>query len=180
MIPCPHQLPTRGDNTQFKVVLPLLVLPSSFCHWTEYLEELYTYIYIYARSIKSRDYIFSVQFGIFKKCVYFWPLMSHNHMGMVVLREFYSCWKPFPFNQNLLDAYCTVVWRRFEATFKLRPVILIFERNEMTACPRKPQQPTSIGITWHTKKSLSWTVFFYPILYVFTGCDRRSIFLSVV
>ena len=53
VIPCPQQPPTRVI-TQFqllKVVLPLLVLPSSFCHQTEYLKEIY--IYIYARSTKS-------------------------------------------------------------------------------------------------------------------------------
>ena len=47
------------------------------------------------------------------------------------------------FDQIQLDAYRAV------ATFKLRPVIPIFERNEMTECPIKPRQPTSIGITWH-------------------------------
>ena len=52
-------------------------------------------------------------------------------------------------NQIQLDAYCAVVWRWFEATFKLWPVIPIYERNEMIECPRKPQQPTSIGNTWH-------------------------------
>ena len=96
----------------------------------------------------------------FKKHVYFWPLMLlcvysirflmlHNHTGMVVPPAFHSCWKLLTFNQIQLDAYCTVVWRRFEATFKLRPVIPIFERNEMTGCPRKPRQPTSVGISSH-------------------------------
>ena len=28
--------------------------------------------------------------------------------------------------------------------------IYIFERNEITDCPRKPREPISIGITWHT------------------------------
>ena len=55
----------------------------------------------------------------------------------------------FALNQIQLDAYCTMVWRRYEATFKLWPVIPIFERNEMTECPRKPQQLTSIGIIWN-------------------------------
>ena len=41
------------------------------------------------------------------------------------------------FDQIQLDAHRAVVWRRFEATFKLRPVISIFERNEMTECPYK-------------------------------------------
>ena len=58
-IPCPHQLPTRGDNIVLvaqggtatpcatKQLLPL----------DRVLKELYIYIYIYARSIKSRDFI---------------------------------------------------------------------------------------------------------------------------
>ena len=55
-----------------------------------------------------------------------------NDTGMVVPRVFPSCWKLLAFDQIQLDAYCAAVWRRFEATFKLRPVIPIFERNEMT------------------------------------------------
>ena len=115
---------------------------------------------------------------IFKKRVYFWPLMllrvysncflmSRNNMGMVVLRAFHSCWKLPTFDKIQLDAYCAVVWRRFEATFKLRPVIPIFERNEMAECPWKPRQPTSIGITWHIQpfstqsaRSVSYRFFF--------------------
>ena len=49
-IPCPHQPPTRGDNTVLVAqgwVLPLLALPRSFCYQTGYLKELYIYIYIY-------------------------------------------------------------------------------------------------------------------------------------
>ena len=47
---------------------------SSFCHRTEYLKELY--IYIYTRSTKSRDYIvhsssFLVQFVIFRNAFTF-------------------------------------------------------------------------------------------------------------
>ena len=72
-----------------------------------------------------------------------------NHTGIVVPRVFPSCWKLLTFDQIQLDAYCAAVWRRFEATFKLRPVIPIFKRNEMTEFPRKPRQPTSIGITMH-------------------------------
>ena len=36
------------------------------------------------------------------------------------------------FDQIQLNAYRAVVWRWFEATFKLQQVIPIFERNEMT------------------------------------------------
>ena len=76
-------------------------------------------------------------------------LMLRNHMGMVVPPAFHSCWRLFTFDRIQLDAYCTVVWRWFEATFKLQLVIPIFERNKMTESPRKPWQPTSIQITWH-------------------------------
>ena len=58
-IPCPHQPPTRGDNTglvaQGGTATPgatKQLLPPD-----RVLKELYIYIYIYARSIKSRDYI---------------------------------------------------------------------------------------------------------------------------
>ena len=95
-------------------------------------------------------------------------LMLRNHTGMVVPRAFHSCWKLLAFDQIQLDAYCAVVWRRFEATFKLRLVIPIFERNEMTECPRKPRQPTSLGITWHIQpfstqpaRSVSYRFFFH-------------------
>ena len=53
------------------------------------------------------------------------------------------------FDQIQLDAYRAVVWRRFEATFKLRPVIPIFERNEMT----------EIKITICVGESLLWRSF---------------------
>ena len=105
-----------------------------------------------------------------KKPVYFHRLMLlhvysnlflRNHTGKVVPRVFPSCWKLLAFDQIQLDAYCATVWRRFEATFKLRPVIPIFERNEMTECSIKSRQPTSIGITWHiqpfsTQSARSW------------------------
>ena len=92
--------------------------------------------------------------------------MLRNHTVMAVLGAFHSCWKLLAFDQIQLNEYCAAVWRRFEATFKLRPVIPIFERNEMTECPRKPRQPISIGITWHIQpfstqsaRSVSYRVF---------------------
>ena len=60
-IPCPHQLPSRGDNTVSvaqggtatpgatkQLLPPDRVLRESY---------IYIYIYIYARLIKCRDYI---------------------------------------------------------------------------------------------------------------------------
>ena len=95
-------------------------------------------------------------------------MVLRNHTGMVVPRAFHSCWKLLVFDQIQLDACCAVVWRRFEATFKLQPVIPIFERIEITECPRKHRQPTSIGITWHIQpfsmqsaRSVSYRFFFH-------------------
>ena len=58
-IPCPHQPPPRGDNTvsvaQGGTATPgatKQLLPPD-----RVLRESYIYIYIYARSIKCRDYI---------------------------------------------------------------------------------------------------------------------------
>ena len=101
---------------------------------------------------------------------------------------FHSCWKLPAFDQIQLDAYCAVVWRRFEATFKLRPEIPIFERNEMTECPWKPRQPTSIGITWHIQpfSTQCFVSVFLPLVcflpVFFTGGTvnsmRRTLFLE--
>ena len=49
-IACPHQLPTRGDNT-------VSVAQVAFATGQCIKRIIYIYIYIYARSIKSRDYI---------------------------------------------------------------------------------------------------------------------------
>ena len=169
-IPCPHQPPTWGDSTvsvaQGGTATPgatKQLLPPD-----RVLRELYIYIYIYiyiytpdqfrAETHWTLIFIFRVQFVIKKKRVYFRLLMIwrvyrnrflRNYTGKLVPRVFPSCWKLLAFDQIQLDAYCAAVWRRLEATFKLRPVIPIFERNETTECPIKPRQPTSIGITRH-------------------------------
>ena len=151
VIPCPHQPLAMGDNT-VSVVSGGTATPGAteqLFQPDRLLKELYIYIYIYIykRSINSRDYIgclssFLVCSLWFKKKklpppkrkrVYFWPLMSLsvygkrfmvllNHTGMVVPRAFHSWWKLIAFDQIQLDAYCSVVWRRFEATFKLQPM----------------------------------------------------------
>ena len=167
-----------------KAVLPLLALPSSFCHRICYLKELYIYTYIYAISIKRRDYIgrsysFLVYSSWFLKNAFTFGRWCYYAFTVtvswcyVIAREWwfrvYSIHAEnfLAFDQIQLDTYCAVVWRRFGATFKLRPVIPIFERNEMTECPRKPQQPTSIGITWEIQpfsmqsaRSVSYRFFF--------------------
>ena len=88
-------------------------------------------------------------------------------MWMVVPCAFHSCWRLFALNQIQLDAYCAMVWRQYEATFKLRPVILIFERNKITECPRKPQKPTLLGITLYIQPSLFYTVGTQCLILVF-------------
>ena len=102
-----------------------------------------------------------------------------NDMGMVVLHAFHSCWKLLAFNQIQLDAYCAVVWKQFEAIFKLRPVIPIFERNEMTKCPRKPWQPTSIGITWHIQPFSTQSVRSVSYQFSFCLCASSQFFFPV-
>ena len=91
-------------------------------------------------------------------------LMLHSHTVMVIPCAFLSCWRLLALDQIQLDAYCTMVWRRYEATFKLRPVISIFERNKMTEYPRKPWHSTSVGITWHIQPfsmQSAWNVLYW-------------------
>ena len=103
-IPCPHQLPTRGDNTVSEVpggtatpgaTKQLLPLDRVF--------KRIIYIYIYARSIKSRDYIgLSSSFLVcslwflknaftFGRWCYYTFMTLRNHTGMVIPHAFHSC-----------------------------------------------------------------------------------------
>ena len=95
--------------------------------------------------------------------------MLHNYTAIVILHAFHSCWRLFALDQIQLDAYCTVIWRQYVATFKLWPVILIFERNEMTEYPRKPWQPTLIGITWYIQPFSTQSA--RSVLYRFFFCS---------
>ena len=108
---------------------------------------IYIYIYMYARSVKSeikKEITWDVHLHILCNLWFLKTRLCHYEFTVtvswcyVITLEwwFHSCWKRFAFDQIQLGAYCTVVWRRFEATFKLRPVIPIFERNEMTECPK--------------------------------------------
>ena len=143
-IPCPHQPPTRGDNTVLvaqggtanpgaakQLLPPDRVLRELYIYIYIYIythTHIYIYIHTHARSINSRDYIGRYFRRLMLLRVYSNRFLR-NHMGKVVPCLFPSCWKLLAFNQIQLDAYCVVVWRRFEAIFKLRPVIPIFERN---------------------------------------------------
>ena len=166
-IPCLHQPPTRGDNS--------FGSSRRYCHSWCYQAAFATglgikrniYIYIYMPDQLRAETTLDINLFLLvcslwfkkqtnKKRVYFRPLILlrvysnrflRNHTGIVVPHVFPSCWKLLAFDQIQLNAYCAAVWRRFEATFKLRPVIPIFERNEITECSIKSRQPTSIGIT---------------------------------
>ena len=98
-------------------------------------------------------FIFWVQFVIKKNAFTFggWCYYAFTvTVSYVITRERWFHAENFlAFDQIQLDAYRTVVWRRFEATFKLRPVIPIFERNEMTECSIKPQ--TSLRFLWPSR-----------------------------
>ena len=124
-IPCPHQLPTRGDNT-VSVAQGCTATPGAIKQLLppdRALKELYIYIHQinqYQRLHWMFIFILSVQFVILKKRVYFQLLMSlrvysnrflvlRNHTGMVVPRAFHSCWKLPAFDQIQLDACCAVV-----------------------------------------------------------------------
>ena len=75
----PHQPPTRviTQFRQLKAVLPLLALPSGFCHRTGYLKEIY--IYIYTKSTKSKHYISTLD-GFFnaESCLYIYNLWANS------------------------------------------------------------------------------------------------------
>ena len=136
------------------------------------LKELYIYIYTPDQSIAETTldvhlYSLCAVCDLKKKRVYFRPLTSlrvysnrflvlRNHTGMVVPHAFHSCWKLLAFDQIQLDACCAVVWRRFKATFKLRPVIPIFERNEMTVS-------TKTTITNFNRNHMANPTFFHAV-----------------
>ena len=68
-------------------------------------------------------------------------LMLRNHTGMVILRAFHTCWKLFALDQIQLDEFCTVVWRLYEASFKLQPVIPVFEKKRNDSVLEHHNQP---------------------------------------
>ena len=115
-IPCPHQPRTRGDNT-VSVAQGCTATPGATKQLLppDKVFKRIIYIYIYARSIKSRDYIERsssfLEWSLWfkkqkqkKKRVYFRLLMSlrvysnrflmsRNRTGMVAPGTFHSCWK---------------------------------------------------------------------------------------
>ena len=77
-IPCPHQLPTRGDNT-VSVAQGGTVTPGATKQLLPPVRVLREfYIYIYARSIKSRDYINMITIRIIKIARINWNKNSKN------------------------------------------------------------------------------------------------------
>ena len=165
-IPCSHRPPSRGDNTVSVAQGSTATLGATkqLLPPDRVLRESYVYIYIYTPDQLNAETILDVNLHFLSAvcdlknaftfsgwCYYAFTLT----VSYVIKRErwfrvyYLRAENVLAFDQIQLDAYRAVVWRRFEATFKLRPVIPIFERNEMTECPIKPRQPTSIGITWH-------------------------------
>ena len=181
-IPCPHQPPSRGDNTVSvaqggtatpgatkQLLPPDRVLRESY---------IYTPDQLNAETILDVNLHFLSAVCDLKNAFTFsgWCYYAFTvTVSYVITRERWFCVyylhveNFLAFDQIQLDAYRAMVWRRFEATFKLRPVIPVFERNEMTECPIKPRQPTSIGITWHiqpffTQSARSLVAVFLPLV----------------
>ena len=151
-ITCPHQPPSRGDNTvsvaQDGTAIPgatKQLLPPD-----RVLRELYIYIYIYiyiytqtpdqlnaettlAVNLHFLNVVCDLKnaFTFGGWCYYAFTVT----VSYVITRErwfrvnYLHAENFLAFDHIQLDAYRAVVWRRFEATFKLRPVIPIFERN---------------------------------------------------
>ena len=187
---CPHQPPSRGDNTvsvaQGSTATPgatkqLLPPDRVLREWDIYI---YIYIYIYMPDQLNAETTLDVNLHFLiavcdlknKKNAFtfsgWYYYVFTETVSYIITRErwfrmyFLHAENFLAFDQIQLYAYRAVVWRRFEATFKQRPVIPIFERNKMTECPIKPWQPTSIGITWHIQpfstqlaRSVSWFFF---------------------
>ena len=163
---CPHQPPTRNDNTvsvaEGSIAIPgatkQLLLPDRVFRRIIYI---YIYIYIYTPDhLKTKihfTFIFLVQFVIFKNPFTF----GHwcHHMLTVTISWCYVITQEWWFQVDLIHAEDFLLsnksnlmhiapWSEDDLR-QLSTVVPIFERNLMTECPRKPWQPTSIGITWH-------------------------------
>ena len=107
-ITCPHQPPTRSDNT-VSVAQGGTATPGAIKQLLppEMVFKKLIYIYIYARSTKRRNCIvrsssFLVQFVIFKMLLFSAVdiithacsnrfLVLRNHTGMAIPRAFHSC-----------------------------------------------------------------------------------------
>ena len=189
-IPCPHQPPTRGDNivsvAQGGTATPcatkqLLQLDRVLKKLYIYIYmHIYIYIYIYTPDQSITETTLDVHLhswcavGDLKKNAFTFGRWCHYAFTVTVswcyaitqewwFRVHFIHAESFSLStKSKLDACCAVVWKRFEATFKLRPVIPIFERNEMTECPRKPRQPTTIWTPWHIQP---FSVYIYLYLY---------------
>ena len=86
-------------------------------------------------------FIFIFRAVWFFKCIYFWVSMSlrpcsncflklRNRTGMVIPYAFHTCWRLFALDQIQVDAYCIMVWRLYEATFKLCILTPIFKETK--------------------------------------------------
>ena len=131
-IPCPQQPPARSDNTVSVAQGGTATRTSTeqLCHRTGYLKS-YMPDQPKVGNYIVRSSSFLVQFVIFKTHLLsaidvITRLQLRNHTGMVILHEFHTCWRLFALDQIQLDAYFTVVWRRYEATFNLYVCVYIY------------------------------------------------------
>ena len=122
----------------------------------------------------------------------------YNHTGMGFPWVFHSCCKLLAFDLIQLDAYCTAVWRRFVATFKLQPVwksyfnyfpfvisaktcVFFFIRQPLIIITISLSSPmslslflslsfsVSLSLSLSPSLSLSLTVKTNPLFYLFSG-----------
>ena len=142
-IACPHQPPSRCDNTVSvaqggtdtpgatkQLLPPDRVLGESYIY-------RYTPDQLNAETTLDVNLHFLSAVCDFKNAFTFggWCYYAFTvTVSYVITRErwfrvYYLHAENFlAFDQIQLDAYCAVVWRRFKATFKLRPVIPIFKK----------------------------------------------------
>ena len=138
-IPCPHQLPSRGDNTVSvaqggtatpgatkQLLPPDRILRESYIYTPDQLNAETTLdVNLHFLSAVC-DLKNAFTFGGW--CYYAFTVT----VSYVITRERWFCVyylhaeNFLAFDQIQLDAYRAVVWRRFEVTFKLQPVIPIY------------------------------------------------------
>ena len=118
-------------------------------------------------------------------------LMLHNHRGMMIPRAFHSCWRLFALDQIQLDAYCSMVNRRFsilcsDHDFPFCVVnSVVFLRFYLFSCVTAPNYSRqalyiilqknvicwSMGpLRWVvSKKESSWSMFVYVAIWLPLG-----------
>ena len=117
-------------------------------------------------------------------------LILRNYTGMVVPRAFHSCWRLFALDQIQLNAYCTVVKRRFSVPMLTFPsvsvvysvIFLLFYLSLCVAAQKHSRQTSCIimqkgVICWSmgpvrwvgSKKESSWSKFVLVAIWLLLG-----------